>query len=495
MNPAELNALLLFGGMAFILAVVVVVSAVLAGTAMRKRGAVLGPWMLVHLMLAAALTVALSARNLSLPDIMLQAISDGDTETFGVSRWLNRAIILVLGCGALGLIANRAFARNIKGDVGIQLFMAYLLWTVLGNILPSIFGTQPYFFQSQLYPVMAVCWVCLSPRPDVKLVIRLAKGSMVALLVCSFLLAAVRPELVFQTNYKGWVPGMTIRFWGLASHANLIGPVALTLFALQYAFPSSRRASNLTVHSLAFGGLLLSQSKTNWIVMLFLWMVLRHSRPNVQKFFALSPDGRLTLRMASALLVVALLAVGGLLAVLVLDFELLSNRFVRTDIGVSIESGSGRTMIWALAIEEFQRSPIFGYGTTIWEAPYRLRHGLLSAFHAHNLYLQALSMSGSLGLFGLLVYLGLLVKLSLRYGKATRGLTLGLVLMLLIRSISEVPLPTKALFSLDTWLHLLLLLLIRAGQTDLEPAQGVVRLAAAPHPLSRRAGLMSQIAK
>lgn len=475
MTNAELIGSIIYGGIAALLAIGLIVAMLVASSALRAGGQWLGPLLLIMLMLGGAVSIGLSSRNLTLANLMAQTLGAGDVETLGIGRWLNRSIVAIVAAGALGALLNRIYAKSDADDAGGRLLLAFASMSLLGNYLPSIFGTEPVFYHNQLYPLLAVTWVCLVPRSSMAYAVRIAKFCIALLLLASFVLAFVKPELVLQSNYKGWVPGMHMRLWGLASHANLIAPVALTLFALEYAYPSPGRIRRYLFHSFAMTALVLSQSKTNWIVALMLWGLLGYVRSLQSGAY----EGRAIIMSARKL--VMLLApmaacLGILVAALMFDFGAFLDKFQRSDIALSIQSGSGRSGIWALAIEEFVRNPGFGYGPSIWEPQYRVDHNMLYAFHAHNLLMQSLSMSGALGLLGMTAYLAVLAVFSIRGMRASNGLSLAMLAMLLIRAVSEVPLPNKALFSLDLWLHLLMLTVLRLSQPPFKAVKVLQRV-------------------
>jgi multisubunit Na+/H+ antiporter MnhE subunit len=94
------------------------------------------------------------------------------------------------------------------------------------------------------------------------------------------------------------------------------------------------------------------------------------------------------------------------------------------------------------------------------------------AFHAHNQVLQTVSMGGGLALIGLLVYVWLLVRYSIRAASSTKGVSVALLLILLLRSLTEVPLPQHAHFSLDFLMHIVffMILVLNARQTTHQQA-------------------------
>jgi O-antigen ligase len=123
-----------------------------------------------------------------------------------------------------------------------------------------------------------------------------------------------------------------------------------------------------------------------------------------------------------------------------------------------------------IAYDEFQRSPIFGYGPNLWDKSYRLAIGLPNATHAHNQFMDTLSRSGLVGVTALAAYALLLLGMSLRYARATAGLSLALFMALFLRAISEVPLLMFG-YGTELIIHLLLLATLAAAAHEVRVAQ------------------------
>jgi O-antigen ligase len=120
-----------------------------------------------------------------------------------------------------------------------------------------------------------------------------------------------------------------------------------------------------------------------------------------------------------------------------------------------------------------------------------------NATHAHNQFMDTLSRSGTVGAAALVLYALVLLVLSIRYARASGGLTLALFVALALRAISEVPL---LLFGYGPELiaHVLLLMTLAAAAREArvrkrrpaEPAAGGAALSPffpeTPEPPGRR---------
>jgi O-antigen ligase len=103
----------------------------------------------------------------------------------------------------------------------------------------------------------------------------------------------------------------------------------------------------------------------------------------------------------------------------------------------NLSTATGRTAIWDAAIEGGLESPLFGQGADFWGADNRLQLGLSSATSAHNLFLQTFSRSGLVGLVALIVFFYFLIRYSIRAAKHTRGGSLAILAVLMMRSMFE----------------------------------------------------------
>jgi hypothetical protein len=89
---------------------------------------------------------------------------------------------------------------------------------------------------------------------------------------------------------------------------------------------------------------------------------------------------------------------------------------------------------------------------------------MANATHAHNQLMDTLSRSGLVGAAALALYVGVLGVLSLRCARASQGLSLALLLALLLRAGSEVPLLLIG-YGPDLLIHLLLLITLAAHRS------------------------------
>jgi O-antigen ligase len=120
---------------------------------------------------------------------------------------------------------------------------------------------------------------------------------------------------------------------------------------------------------------------------------------------------------------------------------------------------TGRDQIWEVAVSEWERSPIFGYGLPMFSVEYRRSTGMFFATSGHNQIFDNLARTGLVGVLSLVFHFVILTILSILYRHQTRGLTLILVVTLMIRMISEVPVTLTAI-GIDTLPYYMLIALL-----------------------------------
>jgi O-antigen ligase len=93
-----------------------------------------------------------------------------------------------------------------------------------------------------------------------------------------------------------------------------------------------------------------------------------------------------------------------------------------------------------------------------------------NATHAHNQFMDTLSRSGAVGAAALVLYALVLLVLSVRYARASGGLSLALFVALALRSISEVPLLLFG-YGPELTTHVLLLMTLAAAAHEAHARQ------------------------
>jgi O-antigen ligase len=352
---------------------------------------------------------------------------------------------------------------------------------VLTNVVsPALFGRIPNLSHEYLYMALFGQCALLFSMHDADLTIKSIRNATLLFLAASALMMVVRPTQVLQFGYAGVLPHMP-RYAGLASHANTLGPLAVVCLLSLWHRPFARVWLNRLAWALGLFSLMLTQSKTSWISFMLAsaCIILYRYRPMLA---ARLGDPR---KPALPSLIIGVTMLGLTVVSLVVIFADVGGavgRMFSSSTGAELASFTGRDAIWRVAMEEFHKNPIFGYGMTIWNLPFQISVGIPGAVHAHSQFFHSASSAGWVGLIGLGIYAVILLVFTLRTAQASGGLSMALFLILVVRSVSEVPLLMTG-FGLDTMTHLMLLVVLTAYSLPQAAAQRIKAEAGSRHRL------------
>ena len=403
-------------------------------------------WMIV---VASAGTIMLSERVLKMEQQGFVVASEGEIGGTILAKLLLAAVIGV----SVALCAAWAFASSKKREEldrfkrrelcsPNDIVIAFMMFYIAFNILPLVFGESHYFHVSLIYAFFVFLalflWVRVSSIDPVVVM----KQCIAAIVLGSLVAAVVAPSLAIQPSYVSLIPGFTIRLWGLTAHANALGSVACTLLILEAAEPSARAWVKRCILAGAGLALILTQSKTSIVAAFFgLFIILGWRLLSNVRGKARGNGANQSLILSILIVAFCTSVTIGALWIMFSDTSLLASlesqlegRAVR-----GLETGSGRTYVWEMAIRGAMESPLFGQGLDFWRLENRLRWGLSGAVHAHNLFLQVLSNSGFVGLAALLVFLYFFLRYSVRAAKVTRGGSIAVLIAFFVRAMTEVP--------------------------------------------------------
>lgn len=448
MKAAELYGLAYLGGMALLLGVTVVFIFGLLLHLQKLAGRWLVPLLVPLITLGIGLSTALSQRVLTYAHEDIRTIGVGVTAASGGVNLLRLVTATLIGLSLAVVVAQVFQRRSQLAQPGQGLFVAFCAYFLAHTVVNAALGSHPAFSHNALYlaPVFAAVYYGRHlPLPNF---LRMAKLGLLALMLGSLVAMIVAPDLAVQSSYRnGWIPGLSIRLWGLGSNPNSLGPLALLLLLLEVANPERRRAWRWLLVLPALAVLMLAQSKTAWAAAAAVLPVLAWYR------WGRDAQGRTHL----GFVVGAVLTVAGLVAAIwIADPERVISRLAGGQVGTDVTTLTGRFEIWRAAIDAWSANPGFGYGPEAWGPLHRRAIGLPFAFSAHNQYLDSLSSAGLLGLATLLVYTTLLVVSAWRASAATRGVSAALAMLVLFRSVTEAPLEIGTVLSGDVVAHLLL---------------------------------------
>ena len=437
---------------------------------MKQRSGFLH-WVFPAMLGVVALTALLSGRDLSQTFLEL---ADGGGVLHPAVPWAQRAVSLIL-LAAAGerIVSHIAWHRQMPSPVLTVVFIGYWITTVATS---ALFGSHRQISHEYLYPLIFGCAGLLATVPERDKILDASRTALFWFLLLGVLLIPVMPSMVLDASYnQGLIPGLP-RFGGLAPHPVALGTFAQIALLCLWCRPFRHRWLNSAAWVLGLGVLFMAQSKTAWIAFILCaigMLAVRHG-PNLWRRLGDPREGAFGIVVC---LTAILLGLGLLALVLFGDLGAQVTDFSESAQGAQLISMTGRDRIWAIAMEEWHENPVFGYGPSLWDDAFRASIGMPNATNAHNQFLDTLARSGTVGAAGLVIYTCVLLVMSIRYARATGGLSLALILSLALLSISEVPL---ILFGYGTELfaHLLLVITlasaaagrVSAPRTQLRPA-------------------------
>ena len=373
--------------------------------------------------------------------------------------WIQRGVSLLLLGAAMERIINHFMQhRPIASPMLLSTFFVYWLASVA---VPAMLGSFPFLSHEFSYALAIGLAATLVTGIERDKILDASRSALFAFLLISVLLVPFAPGLVMEVDYaQGFIPGLP-RLAGLAPHPVALGMLAQIALLLLWHRPFANRWVNRSVWLLGLGVLVVAQSKTAWIAFLVCSLCMLVARRGGSFWDRLgNPAHRSFGIMVCLGFIGAVLAL--LAGVVIGDFQSEIAGFFDSAEGAQLLSLTGRDRIWAIAFEEWRANPLFGHGPGLWNEEFRASIGMPNATHAHNQFIDTLARSGSVGAAALVVYATVLLFLSLRYVKATGGLSLALFFALAFRSVSEVPLLLLG-YGTELFAHLLLLVTLAAA--------------------------------
>jgi O-antigen ligase len=269
------------------------------------------------------------------------------------------------------------------------------------------------------------------------------------------------------TYSQGLIAGLP-RLAGIAVHPVQLGMLALTGLLCLWHRRFASAWLNVPAWLLGLGVLFMAQSKTAWITF-FLCAAAIIAVRHAGNFWRRVSDPGSSEFGILACSVFIVLTLGTMATVMLGDASAHLADFFDSAQGAQLISLTGRDRIWAIALEEWHASWWFGYGPDLWNPAFRASIGMPNATHAHNQYLDTLARSGTVGAAVLVIYGVVLLVLSFRYARATRGMSLALFLALAMRAVSEVPLLLFG-YGIELFAHLLLVVTLASAAAAARPA-------------------------
>ena len=349
------------------------------------------------------------------------------------------------------------------------MLIAFILFWAGTVAAPALLGLHPHVSHDYLYPLLIGTAAVLASSIERDLAFRAARNALLLFMAAGLLLIPFKPSLVLDLSYtQGLLPGVP-RLAGLAAHAVSLGMLAQLGLLCLLARPLQRVWLNRLAWGMGLLVLFLAQSKTAWISFTLCSACILAVRRGPEFLRRASDPVRPEFGIVS--LVGFMFAVAGItLALMFGDIDARLSSFFDSAQGAQLASMTGRDQIWAIAYDEWQRNPVFGYGPTLWDVSFRDSIGMPNATHAHNQFMDTLSRSGAVGAAALVLYALVLLVLSIRYARASGGLSLALFVALALRSISEVPLLLFG-YGPELTTHVLLLMTLAAAAHEAHARQ------------------------
>lgn len=479
---------------------IIIISVLLTGAVLAAFGATLGMAGAVHvtsrrshgylhlmfyaILIMQAFSLILSGRDLTVP----LSLTDTAVKVQHPLENLAQPLVSLL---LLTIAGERIITHWLKRDKTAPMPSAILVGFILfwlGTVAaPGVLGANPRLSHAYIYPLVIGIAAVLTQSGELGHAFRAARNALLLFMVAGLLLIPFKTNLVLETSYsQGLLPGVP-RLAGLATHAVSLGMLAQIGLLCLLASPFQRVWLNRLAWATGLGVLFLAQSKTAWISFVLCSACVLAVRKGPAFWRRIGDPVRPEFGIACVLAFVAAVAI----VVPVLMFGEIDARlssFFNSAEGAQLASLTGRDRIWAVAWDEWQRNPVFGYGPSMWDASFRASIGMPAATHAHNQFMDTLSRSGTVGAVTLVMYALVLLVLSVRYARATKGLSLALFVALAMRSVSEVPLLLFGYGSeLLTHVLLMMTLAAAAGEARLAKARPAKRpaVAAAAFPAGR----------
>lgn len=381
---------------------------------------------------AVAVTALFSGRDLS----QAQLNKKVEHPAISLANWMATGFFML---ASFERIANRVFNPDRSYRVAAPLLVAFILFWLTNVGSPMFLGYNSKIQHDFFYVLIIGTALLLCHPQDYDRALRATRDATLVFWVLSLLAMLASRNLTLESNYAKSLFGGLPRYAGLASGAVSMGSITLSGLLCLWARPYERRGLQILAWSLGIGSFVLAQSKTAWLIALFcagLGVIYNYAG-------FLFGGLRNRQRIGHSMLAFSVLGMGVVGLAGIVAFGNLAERldaFENTKAGADMMTLTGRDAIWRVAMEEFGRHPLFGYGQKLFSEAYREMIGMTFATHGHSQFYDTAGRAGLVGLVGLVVLALTLAVYAWRTRHATHGLSLMFFSVIAIRSFSEVPL-------------------------------------------------------
>lgn len=423
-------------------------------------------WLPAILLFGFGASTLISGRNASLYGLTNNILADGD---MGRGTWMLRiATALAVGASTF-VVASRFLRKAAPQNAAKLLFISFSAYFFSTYIISGILGTAIFISHKSLYPFLVIFALYITADHDETLLLKLVRNALFIFLVTGLILIPLLPDLVTQKGYHGIIPGLKFRYWGLASHANNIGPLAIFFFLVTCWVPYKSRSMMALAIIVAAITLVISQSKTAYIsalVVLFMFSTRLWLLAIFKNKFGLFGG-------------VVAIGIPMLIALMTLVFFISDISIRPLEQFVDRLQGrgtlfTGRENIWWITLAEWGKNPFFGYGPGLWGEEFSARYGYTGiASNAHNQFFDTLGSAGIFGEIFLVFYCLVLIRYSIILAEKSNWISIAMVLFVATRCISEVPLKTMNITTSDFFMHAVIVgLFMRAATKQAKNSLG-----------------------
>lgn len=453
MSLTEITYVTIYFGMALVVVFAIVVA---GGLALHNEERFRKPFvnlLPVILILAVAIGALISNRNVTFygfSNVM------ADIESNYRTYWMFRLITLFVVFFSAVIVVSAVLKRQLLVPGAWVIALAFFSYFVGANVINGILGSEPSLSYKATYPLLLVLAAYVGSKCQYEMVVTYSRNALLLILLVGLVALFVSPQLVRQDSYTGLIPGIGFRYWGLASHANNIGPLSAFLLFLLYMKPFRRGYVNALAVTVASVSLILSQSRTAWLAfgLPFIILALRAAFIYMKQLFS-----RMEVRPLGAMFAFGLVAIPilGVFAVM-MGWHLKPVDYLVDMMGHYEHHLTGRTKIWAITLDHWQENVLFGYGPDLWGPLFSSQYGYLGiASNAHNEFLSVLGSSGLVGVALFMPYYIILLYYGIKLRSYTRGVSIALVLFIVLRGLTEAPLKITNITTSDFFMHLFIL--------------------------------------
>ena len=372
------------------------------------------------------------------PSLLATARQEGNA-------WFSRIAHLVVLAVSISEIFLWFLQKRRMGNLQFKLWLAAMAYYTFSIVVSGILGEFRGLDLKVLYMPIVLTAVALLAPSNYKQALNALRFILFIPLVGSLVAIWIAPTLVMETGYQSLIAGLSIRLAGLTEHANSLGVIAAIAIFLELS-RYVRAKPNIFFLAIASLNLVLAQSKTAWGIAIICLALLGLGVASV---------GRNKRGSTVDLKLAVFVSFSVALAIAFVFFKIDALQNYLGDDRTGLSTFTGRTKIWSITWDEFVSNPLTGYGPALWDQTYRFQRGMMAVGQAHNQYMQTLGQAGILGIGSLAIYICLLLSRGVSNWAETGGLSLVLVLVVLIRGLSESPMRMLGIMDFDSFTHLL----------------------------------------